>query len=333
MNACLAFCVLLLFSTRSEAQITANFGATPLSGCSPFVVQFSDSSTGGAVSWFWDLGNGTTSTLQNPSKTYTVSGTNAVTLTVTDAAGNTNTKTRSGFITVIPKPEVNFSSPDTLPGCAPKLVSFTPQVTNGIPGALTYTWDFGDGVLSTSANPTHTYTAVGNFDITLSVTNAQGCNRTLTKTAYIKTGAKPQSGFSFSGNNACSMPITVSFGNTTVGNSLTSFQWNFGNGQTSTATNPTATYSTAGTYAVRLISTAPGSGCLDTLVQNVVVSTAGPVAGFTAPLSGCVGAAVSFTNTSAQPLQLQTGPLAMAQEVLHFHLLKPTVLPALTPFG
>ena len=59
-----------LLSLVSLAQPTANFSANPTAGCAPLVVNFSDLSTGNPTSWRWDLGNGTTSLLQNPSVTY-----------------------------------------------------------------------------------------------------------------------------------------------------------------------------------------------------------------------------------------------------------------------
>ena len=163
-----------LFGGRLLAQVTANFTALPVTGCAPIVVQFTSTSTGSPVSWLWDLGNGTTSTLQNPSKTYTTPGTYSVTLTVTDAAGTTNTKTVSNYITIVPKPVVAFTASDTLITCAPKTVTFTPQIIAGTPGTVTYNWDFGDGILSTLSNPTHTYTTAGNFTVTLIATNAPG---------------------------------------------------------------------------------------------------------------------------------------------------------------
>ncbi len=293
-----ALLVALLLAGGVRAQLTAHFGSTPVTGCSPIVVQFSDSSTGGAVSWLWDLGNGTTSTVQNPSKTYTVPGTYSVTLTVTNAAGATNTKTISNLITVIPKPQVGFTASDSVSGCAPKVVSFTSSIVAGVPGAVSYTWDFGDGTLSNSANPTHTYATNGTFDVTLSVTNAQGCNKSLTKVAYIKTAGKPNSAFSFSGNSACALPVTVAFTNATTGSPQTGYQWDFGNGVTSAAVNPTVTYTAAGTYPVRLISAVPGSGCADTLIQNVMVTAAPPVASFATPAPGCVGVNMIFANAS-----------------------------------
>src|SRR5438067_2425488 len=90
----------------------ANFSATPLSGCSPIVVQFTDLSTGNPTSWNWNLGNNTTSTLQNPSTIYLNPGTYTVTLTVSNAGGS-NTKTVTSYVTVLASPIANFKADDS----------------------------------------------------------------------------------------------------------------------------------------------------------------------------------------------------------------------------
>ncbi|NJO25179.1 MAG: PKD domain-containing protein [Bacteroidia bacterium] len=92
----------------SYAQLpTANFTASPISGCSPLVVNFQDLSTGSPNAWSWSFGNGSTSTLQNPTTTYFTPGTYTVRLTVTNVNGS-NTLTRTGYITVFEPPSVNF---------------------------------------------------------------------------------------------------------------------------------------------------------------------------------------------------------------------------------
>src|ERR1044071_4019210 len=74
----LLYLVCVLLPGLAMAQPTANFTANNVSGCSPIVVQFTDQSTGGATSWSWNLGNGSNSTLQNPSTTYITPGTYTV---------------------------------------------------------------------------------------------------------------------------------------------------------------------------------------------------------------------------------------------------------------
>jgi PKD repeat protein len=83
----------------------ANFTATPISGNSPLVVQFTGTSTGNITSRLWNFGDGTTSTERNPIHTYTFKNTSdfTVSLTVT-GPGGTNTKTKTNYIHLNPPP-------------------------------------------------------------------------------------------------------------------------------------------------------------------------------------------------------------------------------------
>jgi subtilisin family serine protease len=83
----------------SPSVPVANFSASPTSGSAPLTVQFTDTSSGSPTSWSWNFGDGTTSTAQHPSKTYSSTGSYSVTLTATNATGS-NTVTKSNFITV-----------------------------------------------------------------------------------------------------------------------------------------------------------------------------------------------------------------------------------------
>lgn len=135
----------LIFSERSAAQApVANFSTNVSSGCSPLIVQFTDQSAGSPASWFWDLGNGSTSSVQNPTSTYVSPGNYTVTLTVTNASG---TSTKSATITVTAGPVVKFTSTDTA-GCTPHTVTFTDQSTTPSGSITGWEWNFGDGSTS-----------------------------------------------------------------------------------------------------------------------------------------------------------------------------------------
>ena len=285
----------LLFSKISFAQVIANFTANVTSGCSPILVQFTDLSTGGATSWSWNLGNGTTSTLQNPSTTYIQPGTYTVTLTASNSSGS-NTKTVAAYINVVASPSVNFVVNDSTLSCPPKTVQFTNLSVPGTAGTATYLWDFGDGTTSAAVNPSHTYTTGGNYNVTLSVTNSSGCSRTFTKNQYVKVSQKPEADFTATNNNACSLPATVVFTNSTAGGQT--YNWSFGTGATSTAANPTYTYTSGGSYAVTLIATNT-NGCKDTIVKSGFVNIGPLTAAFTkSTAAACINTPISFTNTT-----------------------------------
>src|SRR5829696_1615625 len=102
-NHCRILAILFFIGLHAVAygQLSANFTASPsLSGCSPLVVNFKDSSAGNPTQWKWDLGNGVTSLLQNPSTTYFNPGTYAVKLVVRNASGNADSIARTNYITV-----------------------------------------------------------------------------------------------------------------------------------------------------------------------------------------------------------------------------------------
>ena len=91
----------------------ADFSASPTSGTTPLTVTFTDLSSGGPTSRAWDFGDGGTSSLQNPTHTYTSAGTYTVALTVANTSGS-DTKTRVGYITATqPPPDFSLSASPT----------------------------------------------------------------------------------------------------------------------------------------------------------------------------------------------------------------------------
>ena len=230
---------------------TADFVGSPTSGTAPLTVNFTDQSTGSIDSWSWDFGDGGSSTAQNPSHTYSAAGTYTVSLTVTGPGGSdTNTKTDYITVNACIAPTAAFSGSPTS-GDAPLTVSFTDEST-GSP--TSWSWDFGDGGTSTAQNPSHTYSAAGTYTVTLTATNSCGSDDAV-RTDYITVNACVAPTAAFSGSpTSGNAPLTVSFTDESTG-SPTSWSWDFGDGGTSTAQNPSHTYSAAGTYTVTLTAT------------------------------------------------------------------------------
>lgn len=192
-------------------------------------------------------------------------------------------------------PTANFTA-SPLVVCVGTPINFTDASTPGAVPIANRTWDFGDGGSSNALNPTHTYNAAGTYTVTLVVTDQNGIADAEVKPAYILVNPLPQTNFSFTGNG-CTVPFNVTFTNSSVAGANINYAWNFGNGQTSTATNPPAvTYSNAGTFAVSLTVTNTTTGCVNNLTNNIVVSNF--AAGINAPTSACVGTTVSITDGS-----------------------------------
>ncbi len=294
--ASLLTCLLTLGVVIAAAQApVANFSGTPLNSCSPIVVQFTDLTTNSPTSWNWNLGNGTTSTQQNPSTTYSTPGSYTVTMTATNASGS-STKTLTNYITILPAPSVVFTATDSSAGCGSKVVQFNNASTFNAPGSGSYYWDFGDGTYSTAIAPNHTYSAPGAYSVSLVVSNSAGCTKLLTKSSYISVLGKPVAGFGATNNNSCTAPVTTTFTNSSVG--ATSYFWLFGDGDSSTLANPTHTYLTTGSYTVTLIAKGTG-GCSDTIIKPAFVNIGLLSTSFTqSATSTCTGNGVSFTNTT-----------------------------------
>lgn len=129
---------------------------------------FSNSSTGTDLTYQWDFGDGSpTNPAANPQHTYTAVGVYTVTLTASNSLGD-DTATGQVTIAVVPQAAFTSTTPDELG--QPTSFTNTSAGTN-----LTYQWDFGDGSpTSTAANPQHSYAAVGNYLVTLTVTNILG---------------------------------------------------------------------------------------------------------------------------------------------------------------
>ncbi|PKG33213.1 PKD domain-containing protein [Methanoregula sp.] len=174
-----------------------------------------------------------------------------------------------GYITVTNPPVADFFS-STRFGPAPLTVSFA-DTSRGL-SPMEYFWDFGDGATSERQNPTHTYTADGDYTVRLTVTNIYGSD-TRVEPAFIRIGNPPVAGFSASPVEG-TVPLTISFSDASL-NRPGAWQWEFGDGATSGEQAPVHTYTEPGTYTVRLrVSNAFGS---DTLSRTNLIS-AGNVA-------------------------------------------------------
>ena len=152
----------------------ADFNATPVVGCVPYFMQFYDSSiTGTPISYFWTFGDGTTSTLANPIHIYSNVGTYDVSLTIVTTNGciDTNTFFVPGMITTQPSPTAGFYGSPSSASIFEPWISFTDQSS----GAVSWQYFFGDGAGDTLANPQHTYSSPGMFNVMQIVVNQFGC--------------------------------------------------------------------------------------------------------------------------------------------------------------
>jgi len=189
-------------------------------------------------------------------------------------------------------PTSNFTATPTTV-CLGQPVTFNSTSTQGTAAITSYAYDFGDGNSAVTANASHVYAAPGTYTVILTVQASNGQADAEVKTNFITVNPTPTSSFSAS-TNGCSLPVGVTFNNTSSGG--TSYSWNFGNSQTSTLQNPpTQNYATAGTYDITLITT-NSFGCKDTLIQPIVVSNF--QSGIIAPATACANTPVTIQDGS-----------------------------------
>jgi PKD repeat protein len=245
----------------------ASFVSTVTVGTTPLTVQFLDYSTNTPVSWVWSFGDGNTSTLENPSHTYTIPGTYTVTLTATNTAGS-NTVTKSGYITVTYVVPVTGFTSNVTTGTTPLYVQFT-DISTSTP--TSWSWTFGDGGTSTLQNPVYEYTDEGTYTVSLTATNSAGSNTTST-TGYITATTITSPIASFTADvKSGTIPLTVQFTDTST-YTPTSWEWSFGDGSSSTEENPSHTYTTAGSYSVTHTATNAGGSRTTTASSYITAS-------------------------------------------------------------
>jgi gliding motility-associated-like protein len=289
----------LLLSILVLAQPKANFTVSTTSGCSPLTVKFTNTSSGGTApfTWLWRLGNTNISTNKDASAIYVTPKTYFITLIATDNLGKIDSITKT--VIVYGSPTADFKS-DVITGCPPFSVNFTDMSVAGSGGITTWLWDFDDGVTSGNQNPSHTFTTTGKFNISLLVTDKNGCSKYVKKTSYIVSNTAPVIDFSASPPGGCSAPVSINFSSTVNPSSSNyTYSWDFGDGGTSSSANPSYTYSAAGTYSVTL-KISDNTGCTATKIKNSFIFIGKPKAGFSySPGSGCSPLGVNFTNSSA----------------------------------
>lgn len=290
--------LIVLFNLKNNvifAQVAA-FSASDSVGCDNLEVKFTDNSIGGITKWEWDFGDGSPiSNLQSPTTFYSNPGIYNVKLTVYIGT-NSNSITKLGLIKVHKSPVLAFSISDS-EGCVPFNVNFSDESIPGDTAIANWSWIFGDGSSSPEQNPNYIYQTADKYTVKLIITDFNGCNDSEErKDAITVINNDLNANFTIDKPEACNLPHLVHFTNSTTG-IVSSWNWNYGNGQTSSDSIPIdQSYNEYNIFNVSL-SVQNAIGCVDTMKKTV--TTKEFFATFSAnKTEGCAPLSVSFLDNS-----------------------------------
>ncbi len=273
----------------------ASVNNLPVKGCVPLTITpvavIQDSISVG--SYFWDFGDGATSTDSTPAHTYTTPGAYDVKLVIT-ASGCTDSLKIVSAVKAGVKPIANFAA-DSRNICASKTVEFTDRSKGAV--ITEWLWNFGDGTLSIEQNPMHQYRDTGYFRVSLVATN-YGCSDTIGKRRYVHV--KPPVA-RFDTAFLCNNPLKREFLDKSIGAKL--WAWDFGDGAKFKGKKAAHTYADPGFYPVTL--TVKNGTCSDTIKTNVVIIKEQGRLEANMPVS-CINASINFIINNVNPANIRS---------------------------
>jgi len=253
----------IVISTTVYEVPVANYSAPSV--CENDPATFTDISTlsAGTLAWTWDFDDATTSAAQHPNHAFSPSGTYQVELLVASNNGCLDSITIP--FSIFGTPTADFTFVDD---CFYNSALFT-DISSVTSGTITqWQWNFGDAGTSAIQNPTHTYNSAGSYVVELIVTSGSNCKDTLTQT--VVRYEKPLASFNVA-NECIYDAATVNELSTVVAPEVVNqWNWNFGDGATSTAQSGSHQYAAAGNYTISLTSTT-NNGCVDDTIITVTI--------------------------------------------------------------
>jgi gliding motility-associated-like protein len=239
--------------------------------------------------WLWDIGNNgiIDYQTQNPQHTFGLGGNYNVTLTAISDFGCETSVTLPVTASFIPVATISATSV-----CVGENTAFSDLSTVAVGSITGWDWDFGDGNGSAQQSPEHAYAAPGAYTVTLTVTSNNNCADATTFNANVRQLPVPD----FADIEQCFVSALPFADQSTIGDGvLAGWEWDFGDGGSSTQQNPIHTYPDFGDYDVRLTVTS-AVGCVDSITKTITLYD-NPTAGFEAEI-GCQGELVQLTDTS-----------------------------------
>lgn len=252
-----------------------------------FVNTTSDDTYAGPLAYSWEFIDDATSTVVGTSSdmdaSFAFSTPGDKTIRLTSSIPGCEEVTEQ-TITINPGPTPDFFASSV---CQNESMAFTNTSTNGV----SYLWDFGDGFTSTSENPNHVYTTAGNYFVTLTATDANGCDAS--EVIEVAVSSLPEVNFDF--DIPCTSASGVTFLDlSTVDNAdVIDWSWSVDGEELSTSQNPTLSFEQSGVRTVTLVVTG-SNGCQASFTQDVEILPS-PNPDFEV-IIGCQGELTSFED-------------------------------------
>jgi PKD repeat protein len=235
---------------------------------------------GSIVSYFWTFGDNTNASGVLANRVWAKRGNYTITLTVKDNDGSTGTA--NTIVTVLDRPPLASFIYSPTPPIASRTVTFDASKSNDPDGIITsYRWDFGDGNITTVTSPvtTHIFNSFGNYTVTLIVVDNDGNTNATTQIVSVIPLEYPIASFTYS-PSPCRRNVTTTFDATSSdphGGTITSYVWNFGDGNTTTVTTPIITHVFKAMRIYNVELTVTDSKGLSSSVTKPVITVSGLV--------------------------------------------------------
>jgi gliding motility-associated-like protein len=274
--------------TQFVVDAVPNPDFTFADACNGTAMQLNNTTTGGTFNSLWYFGDNDSSNVLSPSHLYADTGTYNVTLIASAASNNACRDTISKDVRVNLQPMASFVASNECLGDSIAFTNSSMQNTD-----ISFLWSFGDGQSSNLFSPTYNYTLADTFSVQLIASTIAGCS----DTATLQIVVYPKPSADFNVDDECLGSTTILTNLSAVSSGTFTNNWNFGDGTSSTLSNPSHTYADTATYSIELIVTSDNN-CTDTSIKTTTVHFQPTAAFSAAPI--CAGGASVFTNLSSQ---------------------------------
>jgi PKD repeat protein len=278
-----------------SAQQAPDIDFTYQNICANNLVNFTSINASGNInSYNWDFGNSNTSSTSNPSSIYAGAGSYVASLNVSAINGCSNFAQKN--IQIFNQPTAFFTLPSASPICTNQNYTFTNTTTFDAGTNPTWQWSVNDTTVAITQNLAQAFASATSKQIKL-IASIPGCSSTTAQTiSSIEKGPE----VSFSAPSSGCQEVSIDFSSTTTG-AVSSYLWDFGDGNTTNSQNPTKTFTTPGSYSVSLMATNP-VGCQNSATKNLTIySKPNPNFSIGLPPFSCSGTASQFNDLTPSP--------------------------------